>query len=89
MNDIIFVGLDADKATISVAIAEGVRGGEVRELGKFLNRPDHIEKLVERLAKGGRFLSFCYEACRMDTAFIVSSSPLAANAGWRRRRSFR
>jgi len=62
MTNILFVGLDVHKATIAVAVAEGGRGGEVRELGNFLNRPDHIGKLVERLAKGGRSLSFCYEA---------------------------
>ena len=61
MNNILFVGLDVHKATIAVAVAEGGRVGEVRELGNFLNRPDHIRKLVERLAKGGRPLSFCYE----------------------------
>jgi len=40
----------------------GRRGGEVLQLGNFLNRPDHIEKLVARLARGSRTLSFCYEA---------------------------
>jgi transposase len=62
MNNIVFVGLDVHKATIAVAVAEGGRGGEVRELGNFINRTDHIGKLVARLAKGGRSLSFCYEA---------------------------
>ena len=62
MNNIVFVGLDVRKAIIAVAVAEGARGGEVRELGNFINHPDHIKKLVERLAKGGRSLSFCYEA---------------------------
>jgi transposase len=46
----------------AVAVAEGARGGEVRELGNFLNHPHHIRKLIERLAKGGRPLSFCSEA---------------------------
>lgn len=62
MNDILYVGLDVHKATIAVAVAEGARGGEVRQHGNFLNHPDHIKKMVERLAKGGRSLSFCYEA---------------------------
>ena len=62
VDDIIFVGLDVHKATVSVAIAEAGRGGEVRHVGVVANRPDHIGKLVERLAKGGRRLSFCYEA---------------------------
>ena len=62
MSNMVFVGLDVHKATIAVAVAEGARGGEIRELGNFLNHPDHIKKLVERLAKGGRSLSFCCEA---------------------------
>ncbi|WP_247276451.1 MULTISPECIES: hypothetical protein [unclassified Bradyrhizobium] len=33
MNDSIFEGLDVRKATISVAVAEGMHGGEVRNLG--------------------------------------------------------
>ena len=62
MNSITYVGLNVHKATISVAVAEGRRGGEVRHIGVFPNHPDHIAKLVERLSKGGRRLSLCYEA---------------------------
>ena len=49
-------------ATISAAVAEGGRDGEVRQLGVFENRPEVVTKLVARLSKGGRRLSFCYEA---------------------------
>ena len=63
MQNTIFVGMDVHKATIAVAVADGARGGEVRHLGNFLNRADHIGKLVERLSKtGGQQLRFCYEA---------------------------
>ncbi|MDE4176813.1 IS110 family transposase, partial [Phaeobacter sp. PT47_59] len=62
MQDSTFIGLDVHKATISVAIAQGERGGEVRHLGTVPHRPDHVRKLVEKLAAGGARLHFCYEA---------------------------
>ncbi|MCK1717470.1 hypothetical protein [Bradyrhizobium sp. 141] len=62
MNDSIFVGLDVHKATISVAVTDGMRGGEVRNLGIIPNRADQIDKLAKKLGKGDRQVSFCYEA---------------------------
>lgn len=62
MQDSIFIGLDVHKATISIAIARGERGGEVRHWGAIPHRPDHIRKLVERLGADGSRLHFCYEA---------------------------
>ncbi|MBR0884693.1 IS110 family transposase, partial [Bradyrhizobium liaoningense] len=62
MNGSIFVGLDVHKATISVAVAEAMRGGEVRNLGIIPNRADQIDKLAKKLGKGDRQVSFCYEA---------------------------
>ncbi len=49
-------------ATVAVALAEGGRGGEVRQVGNFENRPELLTKLAARLSKGVRRLSFCYEA---------------------------
>ena len=57
-----FIGLDVHEATISIAVAQGERGGEVRNWGSILHRPDHIRKLVEKLSAGGSRLHFCYEA---------------------------
>ena len=62
MQDSTFVGLDVHKATISVAVARGKRGGEVRHWGTVPHRSDHVRKLVEKLGTGGRRLHFCYEA---------------------------
>lgn len=62
MDAIIFVGLDVHKATVSVALAEGGRGGEVRQVGVFENRPEVLVRMATRLCKGGRRLNFCYEA---------------------------
>ena len=62
MQDSTFIGLDVHKATISVAVARGERGGEVRYWGTVPHRADHVRKLVEKLASGGGRLYFCYEA---------------------------
>ena len=62
MGTITYVGLDVHKATVCVALAETGRGCEVRRVGVFENRPEILIKLAARLSKGGRRLSFCYEA---------------------------
>ena len=53
MDIIAYVGLDVHKATVSVALAEAGRGGEIRQLGVFENRPALLTKLAARLSKGG------------------------------------
>jgi len=62
MENITYVWLDVHKATVCVAPAESGRGGEVRQIGVFENRPEILVKLAAPLSKGGRRLSFCYEA---------------------------
>ena len=59
---IIYVGLDVHKDTISVALAEGGKRGEMREHGKIANTPSAMKALSAKLAGDGRELRFCYEA---------------------------
>ena len=86
MGSIAFVGMDVHKATIAVAVAEGVRGGEVRQLGIFANRAEVIAKLAGRLAKDGRELSFCYEAgpCGYGSAAAAARGSATPAWSWRR-----
>ena len=99
MDDITYVGLDVHKATVCVALAESGRGGEVRQIGVFENRSEILVKLAARLSKGGRRLSFCYEAgpcgyglhrlltgCGHDCV-VVAPSLIPVKAPRRRRRS--
>jgi transposase len=57
-----YVGLDVHKDSIAVAIADRSRKGEVRFWGNIPNRPEHLHRLVQRIAERHGRVEFTYEA---------------------------
>jgi transposase len=57
-----FIGLDVHSKTISVAIADEGRKGEVRHYGTIENTFETIDKVIKKLTVIGTELKFIYEA---------------------------
>ena len=57
-----FIGLDVHSKTISVAIADEGRKGEVRHYGTIENTFEAIDKVIKSLTATGVELRFIYEA---------------------------
>ena len=57
-----FIGLDVHSKSISVAIADEGRKGEVRHYGTIANTTEAIDKVIKSLTATGVGLRFIYEA---------------------------
>ena len=63
MNKIVkYVGLDVHKDSITIAIADEGRNGNVRVYGKIANTPDQIDKVMRKLISQNAQLRCVYEA---------------------------
>lgn len=58
----VFIGIDTSKLRNAVAIADGMRGGEVRYHGEIDATDAATRKLAAKLAAKHSKLTFCYEA---------------------------
>ena len=61
MKNTRFVGMDVHVSSVSVAVAEDGRDGEVRYVGRIENTPDAVRKMMRKLGRE-RELNCCYEA---------------------------
>ena len=57
-----FIGLDVHSKTISIAIADEGRKGEVRHYGTIKNTTEAIDKVIKKITATGVELRFIYEA---------------------------
>jgi transposase len=62
MKRIKYIGLDVHKNSISTAIAEDNRNGEIRFYGKINNNMAALKKVIRKLISDGSELCFVYEA---------------------------
>ena len=84
----LYIGLDVHKDSITIAVAQGGRDGEVRLYGTITNDLRAIEKLLTRLRKahgGNPCIEVCYSRAQRDGArqTFAKRSPKGCVAGRR------
>jgi len=62
MSNIKFIGMDVHKKTITVAIADDGRNGQVRSYGTLANNINALDKFCRKMVSTASQLHFVYEA---------------------------
>ncbi len=62
MSNIKFIGMDVHKKSITVAIADEGRNGQVRAYGTLANDPNALDKFCRKMVSTASQLHFVYEA---------------------------
>jgi transposase len=57
-----YVEIDVAQSRNAIAVAEGERGGEVRDHGEVDASPDSMRRTVRRITSNYDQVQFCYEA---------------------------
>jgi hypothetical protein len=78
----LFVGLDVSKLKIAVAVADGMRGGEVRFYGDIASDRTSVSAIVEKLASEELCSTFAMRLARPVTNFIAYLPRWATTVWW-------
>ena len=82
IQDDMFTGLDVDKATISVAVAQGKRGGEVRHRGRCRTVPIRFASSWRSWRPVGSGYILAMKQILAATACTGNSPNLGMAASW-------
>lgn len=80
---VVFVGLDASKATLAVSVADDGRDGEIRDWGTISTAPSSVDRFLKKLASRFERVEICYEAGPTGYGLVLCFSQASMQQGSR------